>query len=282
MAMGHKGAEKLSVVDHMMKEIDLDGSGFITEPEFIRYLQKTRFEELAQRLKNFHQTGTVRVIEYGLDEVEYYDTGLLDMENPDHCERLGDLLQKPSRETMGWSSGTVRRWFDINGFQEDTMTLIANLFGLHDETMKDCGIYQRQKMEVLAPPGDQHAEADPDNTKRIAYHASMVVHLLTLEEKKNSLGNGRVWMQVLSPPSLSTHLSPPSHSPISLPHLSLLTAPSLPHLSPPSLFPLSALLLSPPYSSLRLTPLSALLPPPPSAYRRTLHKGSCRKTRIQS
>jgi hypothetical protein len=240
-------------------------------------LQKTRFEELAQRLKNFHQTGTVRVIEYGLDEVEYYDTGLLDMENPDHCERLGDLLQKPSRETMGWSSGTVRRWFDINGFQEDTMTLIANLFGLHDETMKDCGIYQRQKMEVLAPPGDQHAEADPDNTKRIAYHASMVVHLLTLEEKKNSLGNGRVWIQVLSPPSLSLsllHLSPPSLSPISLslasPSLSLLTPPShspisLPHLSPPSPFPLSALFLS-----------------SPSGYRRTLHTGRCGKTRTLS
>jgi hypothetical protein len=193
IAMGHEGAERLSVVDHMMKEIDMDASGYITEPEFIRYLQKTRFEELANNLKGFHQVGTVRVVEYGLDESEYADSGVLNMEDPVHCEIFGKLLREPSAGTRKWT-GAVRRWSDINGFQEETMKPVANLFQLHEETMKDCGIFQRQKMEVLAQGGGGVVGSTSSAEKRvISCHAAMVVHLLSFQEKKNKHGAGRIY-----------------------------------------------------------------------------------------
>ena len=39
----------------------------------------------------------------------------------------------------------------MNGYHYDSMLLISQNYGLHEETIKDAGIYQRQKIEILTP-----------------------------------------------------------------------------------------------------------------------------------
>jgi hypothetical protein len=53
-----------------------------------------------------------------------------------------------------------RRWIDINGYNQDILDLIGRTFGMHEETVKDAGIFQGQKFEVLTPGASSSSAED--------------------------------------------------------------------------------------------------------------------------
>jgi hypothetical protein len=92
----------------------------------------------------------LQVTEYGVFDDEFIDSGVLDLRQQEAGVKLKGLLKQASPPVAAWST-PARRWFDLNGFQQQTMSLFGQTFGLHEETMKDAGLFQHQKIEVLTP-----------------------------------------------------------------------------------------------------------------------------------
>jgi len=53
----------------------------------------------------------------------------------------------------------------VNGYNQHILLLFGQMYGLHEETMKDSGIYQRQKIELLAPGPASKPTESPLKTK---------------------------------------------------------------------------------------------------------------------
>lgn len=156
VAMGYREAEDMNVVGRIVSEIDTDRSGDIREDEFIAYFGRRRLEDLERRIQEVAKEDVlteVRVIEYGVLDLEYIDSGMLHMNDKNDIKTFRSLLRTASEATEEWSAAP-RRWFDMDGYHQNSMLLFSQCYGLHEETMKDAGIFQRQKMEVLTPgPG---------------------------------------------------------------------------------------------------------------------------------
>eukprot|EP00937_MAST-01D_sp_MAST-1D-sp2_P001533 g1533.t1 len=154
LAMGYKEANDMAVVDRIMRVIDTDSSGRINEDEFVTYFMQRKLDELQSTLKQLQQedcasSSSVRIIDYGVRDGEFADSGVMRMDRQADRQRLSTLLLSPADETRRWLA--PRRWIDVNGYHHKTMELLSQQLGLHEETAKDAGVFQRQKFEVLTP-----------------------------------------------------------------------------------------------------------------------------------
>lgn len=153
VALGYPEAKDMTLVDRIVMEIDMDRSGDITEAEFVAYFKKRRLEDLELQLNEASKESTistVRVTEYGVLTSDYLDSGVLRLHSEAETKLFKGLVRQSPVAVKAWSM-VPRRWFHLNGFQQTTMSLFGQHFGLHEETMKDAGLFQRQKIEVLTP-----------------------------------------------------------------------------------------------------------------------------------
>mmetsp|Transcript_4129 Transcript_4129/g.7007 ORF Transcript_4129/g.7007 Transcript_4129/m.7007 type:complete len:693 (+) Transcript_4129:92-2170(+) len=154
IAMGFREAEDIEVVSKIMAEIDDDRSGNINENEFVSYFLRRRLADLGRRLHEVASLGTsttVQLVEYGVLDDEFHEVPSLRMSDDADIEQLQGLLDHPSAASMAWASSQPRRWFNVSGYHTDTLMLFSQRYGIHEETMKDAGIFQRQKIELLTP-----------------------------------------------------------------------------------------------------------------------------------
>ena len=153
VAMGYSEARDNVVVDRILKEIDLDRSGDITEEEFVHYFMQRRLEDLENKLNEISKeevSSILRVMQYGALETEFTDSGVLDLNSENGLHTLQKLLKEPLPSVYLWST-PPRHWFEMTGFHQQTMSLFGQRYGLHEESMKDAGLFQHQKIEVLSP-----------------------------------------------------------------------------------------------------------------------------------
>ena len=217
IAMGYEEAREISVVDGIMREIDMDSSGRLCEDEFVAYFARRKLEELATTLAHLAKESdaarcVVRVVDYGAFEKELWESGPLEMSCAADAQRLAALLgaaTQPAAAQQGGDTAAAaadmdlgpadraqwtcpRRWIDVNGYHEKTMELLGRSFGLHEETIKDPGIFQRQKFEVLTPGssssagGWQEEELDADNAAAAAAAGSPRARLQRTTPKRGS------------------------------------------------------------------------------------------------
>ena len=171
LAMGYKEAADHAVLDRIIREIDADQSGRINEDEFVEYFRRRKLRELSsvlQRERNEVSSqlakSSVRVIDYGVLKGEFRDSGILDMRNASARQRLTQILTSPLAAAGGWLAH--RRWIDVNGYHEPTMDILSSQLGLHQETSRDAGIFQRQKFEVLTPGASSEAPTETVQSPR--------------------------------------------------------------------------------------------------------------------
>ncbi|CAM9347596.1 unnamed protein product, partial [Ectocarpus fasciculatus] len=211
VAMGYEEAKDMTLVDRIVKEIDMDRSGDITEDEFVEYFTRRRLEDLEQRLTEASKEdtlSTVRVTQYGVLEPEYIDSGVLDLKQDSENAALKDLLKQSPTEVQSWST-LPRRWFDVNGFQQATISLFGQRFGLHEETMKDAGLFQRQKIEVLTPGAAANWVLDDDAVAQPVAENPLMMGVQRNNSHPN-LGDANIDEQPLIPPKQARAVSMPS------------------------------------------------------------------------
>jgi hypothetical protein len=139
-----------SVVNQLLEEVDTDRSGIITEQEFVDFFQRLQRHDLAKKLKDYQNKGTsdihISAIVFtgkgGLGIVDDRREGLALKDLP---EFLANFVQSEKAELLDYHV-----WLDVVGFDENMLTLLSNVMGLHAESLSDPFIVQRQKVDVFA------------------------------------------------------------------------------------------------------------------------------------
>ena len=149
LAMGYKDASDKTAVSVILDEIDEDKSGNVSEEEFVNYFLMRRMEELEERILKEASKGTnttMRIIQYGGEKESFYDSDVLEISDTNNLVLAKRLIKTPLSSIIN-----DVKWIDMNGYHYDSMLLISQNYVLHEETIKDAGIYQRQKIEILTP-----------------------------------------------------------------------------------------------------------------------------------
>ena len=56
-------------------------------------------------------------------------------------------MRDPPPEVREWGAGVVvRRWIDCQGYEYDSFKVVGEGLGMHDEIIKDMGIFQQSKI----------------------------------------------------------------------------------------------------------------------------------------
>jgi hypothetical protein len=82
IAMGYEEAQNVVVVDRIMRQIDTDCSGHITEDEFVQYFSHRKLQDLKDTLSTYVDEASpcvVRVVDYGASTDELRQSGPLDV-----------------------------------------------------------------------------------------------------------------------------------------------------------------------------------------------------------
>eukprot|EP00051_Salpingoeca_urceolata_P023044 m.386744 g.386744 ORF g.386744 m.386744 type:complete len:131 (+) comp20057_c1_seq2:122-514(+) len=104
-----------------------------------------RKDELNEKIRQFQKDTppcTIQVVTYGYSSSDFEIELLMPEYLEDWLEENAATEQPPSELAL------KRKWFDIRGYHLDTMLMLGLEFDMHEETIKDAGILQRDKIEA--------------------------------------------------------------------------------------------------------------------------------------
>jgi hypothetical protein len=181
LAMGFREAGNPAVIGRLLQELDVDHSGWVTEDEFLQFFQKLQLQSLQSRLQAYSgsagvasaagvtggsaASGSGGTAGVSIDAVVFSMKGLdgsqkLCARKRVPPERLADFIQQHALSDAA-ASRDHHMWLDVVGFNDEVLSILATLTGVHKETLTDAFVFQTQKVEVLPALETMHTPAPP-------------------------------------------------------------------------------------------------------------------------
>lgn len=177
-------------ISALLRSIDQDRSGFITETEFVNFFQGRSLAEVQNVFAALRSDDArITIVAYGVEmEANVYYLSSHDLE--DWLEsKLDSLL-----------AAGARLWFDIQGMDETVATTLETAFTLPRDAVNDLWMYQRQKIDLILT-----GAVDDREVKAVAAftHSKMTSDSLSPSRSRSSSA------VVASAFGKLTHLPPP-------------------------------------------------------------------------
>jgi len=162
--MGYESARDMQAVAKLLRKVDVNQTGYVTEAEFVRHFVNWRMADIADKLKEVTGQGSTMqvlaitwrtfeaVVQLPASEEPSIGTSASRRLPAVTVERVA-VTRVTEYLTAWWnkhgSNPDVCLWLDVAGWDASFAAALGDALALHEETMADASIFQTQKVEAL-------------------------------------------------------------------------------------------------------------------------------------
>ncbi len=163
--MGYDSARDMQAVAKLLRKVDVNQTGYVTEAEFVRHFVNWRMADIADKLKEATGQGTnmqvlaitwrtfEAVVPLGSDQDAAGIASSPSRRLPAVTVERIAVTRVTEYLTAWWnkhgSNPDVCLWLDVAGWDASFAAALGDALALHEETMADASIFQTQKVEAL-------------------------------------------------------------------------------------------------------------------------------------